>query len=83
MEQALVELVKLAQKRGLKGTQGDWKEFLNINDRKFGSSLSDPSKRSNEFLLSFLKTFTAENDLKVLMDLIFCSELCVFFGYMP
>ncbi|GLT49397.1 hypothetical protein SLA2020_229550 [Shorea laevis] len=73
-KKVLVELVKLAQKRGLKGTQGDWKEFLNINDRKFGSSLSDPSKRSNEFLVSFLKTFTAENDLKFFDRILQCHS---------
>lgn len=58
--------MKLVQKRGMKGTKGDWKEFLNSYDKKFGSSLSDPARRSVDVLTSFLKTFDKENDLKVL-----------------
>ena len=58
-------MVKLAQKQGLKGTKGDWKEFLRVHDRKLGSSLSDPTRRSNDVLAAFLKTFVEENHLKV------------------
>lgn len=65
-EQVLVDIVKLVQKRGLTGTQGGWKDFLNNYDKKFGASLSDPSKRSNDVLASFLKTFTKDEDLKVI-----------------
>lgn len=61
----LVDIVKLAQKRGLKGNLGGWKEFLNSHDKKFGAGLSDPSKRSHEVLAAFLKTFSKEEDLKV------------------
>ncbi|KAG4121884.1 hypothetical protein ERO13_D11G232800v2 [Gossypium hirsutum] len=50
-KKVLVEIVKLVQKRGLEGTQGGWKEFLKTYDKKFGASLSDPSKRSNDVLL--------------------------------
>ncbi|EOX91536.1 hypothetical protein QUC31_003156 [Theobroma cacao] len=64
-KKVLVEIVKLVQKRGLKGTEGGWKEFLNSYDKKFGASLSDPSRRSNDVLVSFLKTFTKANDLKL------------------
>lgn len=64
-EQVLVEIVKLAQKQGRQGTKGSWKEFLNVYDRKFGSSLSDPGKRSRETLVAFLQTFTEQDDLKV------------------
>ncbi|MBA0576847.1 hypothetical protein Golob_024004 [Gossypium lobatum] len=64
-EQVLVEIVKLVQKRGLEGTQGGWKEFLKTYDKKFGASLSDPSKRSNDVLVSFLKTFTKDDDLEL------------------
>ncbi|KAF2284364.1 hypothetical protein GH714_021124 [Hevea brasiliensis] len=65
-EKVLVEIVKLAQKQGRQGTKGSWKEFLNIYDRKFGSSLSDPVKRSRETLVAFLQTFTEQDDLKFL-----------------
>lgn len=60
-------MVKLAQKQGLKGTKGDWKEFLRVHDRKLGSSLSDPTRRSNDDLAAFLKTFVEENHLKVVL----------------
>ncbi|XVE87068.1 hypothetical protein DITRI_Ditri18aG0086600 [Diplodiscus trichospermus] len=69
-KKVLVEIVKLVQKRGMQGTGGGWKDFLNSYDKKFGSSLSDPSKRSNDVLVSFLKTFTKEDDLK-LFDRVF------------
>ncbi|KAL4376186.1 hypothetical protein GQ457_02G008040 [Hibiscus cannabinus] len=64
-KKVLVELVKLVQKRGLEGTHGGWKEFLKTYDKKFGASLSDPSRRSNDVLVSFLKTFTKDEDLKL------------------
>ncbi|TKY55676.1 Small RNA degrading nuclease 3 [Spatholobus suberectus] len=63
-KKVLVDIVKLAQKRGLKGKLGGWKEFLNSHDKKFGAGLSDPSKRSHEVLTAFLKTFSKEEDLK-------------------
>ncbi|KAF5752874.1 hypothetical protein HS088_TW01G00792 [Tripterygium wilfordii] len=61
-KKVLVELVKHAQKRGMQGSQGGWKDFLKIYDKKLGSSVSDPARKSNDALLSFLKTFTEEND---------------------
>ncbi|KAA3473379.1 small RNA degrading nuclease 1-like [Gossypium australe] len=64
-KKVLAEIVKLVQKRGLEGTQGGWKEFLKTYDKKFGASLSDPSKRSNDVLVSFLKTFTKDDDLEL------------------
>lgn len=66
----LVEVVKLVQKRGIKGTQGDWKEFLNGYDKRFGANLSDPGKRTNKELAAFLKTLTLEEDVKV-------NKICV------
>ncbi|KAI4314997.1 hypothetical protein L6164_027851 [Bauhinia variegata] len=63
-KKVLVDIVKLLQKRGIKGSQGGWKEFLNSYDRKFGASLSDPTKRSHEVLAAFIKTFSKEDDLK-------------------
>ncbi|CAI0406195.1 unnamed protein product [Linum tenue] len=60
----LTEIVKLAQRQGRKGTKGSWKEFLNVYDKKFGSSLSDPGKRPKEALASFLQTFSGEEDSK-------------------
>lgn len=61
----LVDIVKLAQKRGLKGELGDWKEFLNSHDKRFGANVSDPAKRPHEILAAFLKTFSRDDDLKV------------------
>ncbi|KAL2333503.1 hypothetical protein Fmac_014716 [Flemingia macrophylla] len=63
-KKVLVDIVKLAQKRGLKGKLGGWKEFLNNYDKKFGAGLSDPSKRSHEILAAFLNTFSKTEDLK-------------------
>lgn len=54
----------MAQKREMKGSKGGWKDFLRSCDKKLGVSLSDPSKRSIDVLLAFLKTFS-EDDLKV------------------
>lgn len=58
-------MVKLAQKRGMAGSKGRWKEFLKLYDTKFGTSLSDPSRRSVDSLAAFLKTFEQDDDLKV------------------
>ncbi|KAK7346959.1 hypothetical protein VNO80_21483 [Phaseolus coccineus] len=63
-KKVLVDIVKLAQKRGLRGKLGDWKEFLDTHDKRFGSNLSDPSKRPHELLATFLKSFSEEEDLK-------------------
>ncbi|OIW09699.1 hypothetical protein TanjilG_06505 [Lupinus angustifolius] len=60
----LVDIIKLAQKRGLKGKLGGWKEFLNSYDKKFGDGVSDPAKRPVETLAAFLKTFSNKDDLK-------------------
>ncbi|KAM7265362.1 hypothetical protein ACFE04_003045 [Oxalis oulophora] len=60
----LIGIVKLVQRRGMSGTSGDWKEFLKSHDKKFGSSISDPAKRSNEDIVSFLKTFDKDEDVK-------------------
>ncbi|XP_059296325.1 small RNA degrading nuclease 1-like [Lycium ferocissimum] len=62
-KEVLAEIVKLAQKREMKGSSGGWKDFLRSHDKKFGVSLSDPSKRSVDVLLAFLKTFS-QDDLK-------------------
>lgn len=57
----------MAQKKGMEGSKGGWKQFLSSYDKKIGASLSDPSRRSPEVLLAFLNTFTKEEDLKVIM----------------
>lgn len=49
-------MVRHTQKQGLKGAAGGWKDFL----KKFGSGLSDPTRRSRELLVDFLQTFTKE-----------------------
>lgn len=65
----------------MEGTAGGWKDFLTSYDKKFGSSLSDPARRSKDALLSFLKTFTKEDDLKVTDILIpwkYCYRLFLY-----
>ncbi|XP_010527919.1 PREDICTED: small RNA degrading nuclease 1-like [Tarenaya hassleriana] len=62
----LQTLLKIVQKRGLQGENGGWKEFLNVYDKKFGSSLSDPSKRSKDDMVAFLMTFKKKEDLQYL-----------------
>ncbi|XP_010491085.1 PREDICTED: small RNA degrading nuclease 2-like [Camelina sativa] len=67
----LVKLVKIAQKRGLKGEHGTWKEFLDFYDKQLGSSsLSDPSKRNRDDLVAFLTTLKKKEDLQVLASVL-------------
>uniref|UniRef100_A0A9I9CS93 Exonuclease domain-containing protein n=1 Tax=Cucumis melo TaxID=3656 RepID=A0A9I9CS93_CUCME len=73
-KKVLVEMVRLTQKRGMRGSEGDWKEFLNSRDPKFGASMSDPSKRPNDLLIAFLKTFNKEDDLMFLDKVLQCNE---------
>ncbi|XP_078430993.1 small RNA degrading nuclease 1-like [Wolffia australiana] len=65
-KEALVGIVKLCQKLGMKGEKGNWKEFLSTFDRKFGTSVSDPAKRPVDILVTFLQSFTRPEDLKFL-----------------
>lgn len=69
----LVELVKLVQKKGLEGEKGGWKEFLNSYDKRFGASLSDPSRRSNDVLVAFLLSFDKEEDRQLLARVLQCD----------
>lgn len=70
----LVQIVKLAQKRGMKGEKGGWKEFLSVYDKKFGASMSDPAKRNPEALRAFLQTFKSEEDLQFLAKMFKCHS---------
>ncbi|XXG44486.1 hypothetical protein AAC387_Pa01g4277 [Persea americana] len=65
-KEILAEVVRFAQKQGMKGTKGGWKDFLDHRDKKFGSNLSDPGKRSIDILAAFLRTFAEEEDIKFL-----------------
>ena len=56
----------------MKGSKGNWKEFLSVYDSKFGVSLSDPARRSTDSLVAFLTTFS-EDDLKVTDNSILCT----------
>ncbi|CAA0840993.1 Small RNA degrading nuclease 3 [Striga hermonthica] len=73
-KEVLVEMVKLAQKREMAGSKGQWKEFLKFYDKKFGSSLSDPSRRSIDSLVAFLKTFEQDEDLKLFKKVVQCHS---------
>ncbi|KAJ4950403.1 hypothetical protein NE237_027235 [Protea cynaroides] len=70
----LAGIVRWTQKQGMKGTKGGWKEFLDLYDKKLGSSLSDPAKRSIDTLATFLKTFTKDEDLKFLAKVMQCHS---------
>lgn len=70
----LVLIVKLAQKRGMKGEMGGWKEFLKVYDKKFGASMSDPARRTSEALLAFLQTFKAEEDFRYFAKILKCHS---------
>ncbi|KAI3920077.1 hypothetical protein MKW98_001333 [Papaver atlanticum] len=65
-KKVLVHMVKMMQKKGKRGTKGYWKEFLNVHDLKMGDTIRDPSRRSIDDLVSFLTTFTEEEDIKFL-----------------
>ncbi|KAL2241646.1 UNVERIFIED_CONTAM: Small RNA degrading nuclease 3 [Sesamum indicum] len=56
------------------GSKGHWKEFLKVYDKKFGASLSDPSRRSVDSLAAFLKTFTQDDDQKFFKKVIQCHR---------
>ncbi|XP_050365706.1 small RNA degrading nuclease 1-like isoform X2 [Argentina anserina] len=72
-KKVLVEIVKLAQKRGMKGSRGDWKQFLASYDNKFGASLSDPGKRSTDVLTAFVRSFENPEDLQLFAKVVQCS----------
>ncbi|CAM8921912.1 unnamed protein product [Rhodiola kirilowii] len=71
---ALVDIVKLTQKQGMEGSQGGWKDFLKVYDKQFGTSLSDPSKRTVEALAHFVKTFRKEEDIKAFKKVLDCHS---------
>ncbi|ERM99404.1 small RNA degrading nuclease 1 isoform X1 [Amborella trichopoda] len=73
-KEVLVKIVKLAQTRKIKGIEGEWKDFLQSHDKKFGSSLSDPSRRSIDILAAFVKTITGEEDVKLITNLVKLHE---------
>ncbi|CAH9147191.1 unnamed protein product [Cuscuta epithymum] len=70
----LVDVVKLSQKRKMKGSKGDWKEFLEFYDNKNGSNVSDPAKRSADDLAAFLKTFSEDEDMKIFSKVFECHS---------
>ncbi|CAK7337728.1 unnamed protein product [Dovyalis caffra] len=76
VRQVLAEVVRLAQKQGRKGSQGDWKQFLNVYDRKFGSGFSDPARRSRDSLVAFLQTFNDEDGLKFVDNVLRSHSNC-------
>ncbi|KZV40586.1 small RNA degrading nuclease 3-like [Dorcoceras hygrometricum] len=73
-KEVLVEMVKLAQKKEMAGSKGQWKDFLKVYDKKFGTSLSDPSRRNIESLDAFLKTFAKSSDLEFFKKVLQCHS---------
>ncbi|XP_073143508.1 small RNA degrading nuclease 1 [Henckelia pumila] len=72
-KEVLVEMVKLAQKKEMAGSKGQWKDFLKVYD-KYGTSLSDPSRRNIDSLNAFLRTFTESDDLKFFKKVLQCHS---------
>jgi len=60
-----VKIVKAAQHKQIKGTQGDWKDFVANVNRKRGGTHSDPAKHPVDVLAAFVKTFTKKEDIEV------------------
>jgi hypothetical protein len=71
----LVEIVRFTQKNGLKGAEGGWKDFLALNDKKYGVSVSDPKKRTKDVLLAFLVTFS--KDFQKVLNILVQSQPAV------
>ncbi|KAG9146313.1 hypothetical protein Leryth_008002 [Lithospermum erythrorhizon] len=71
----LVQIVKLVQTRGMSGSRGNWKEFLNFHDKKIGASLCDPARRTVDDLIAFLKTFEQEDELKFVEKVLECYSI--------
>ncbi|GAA0185572.1 exoribonuclease [Lithospermum erythrorhizon] len=71
----LVQIVKLVQTRGMSGSRGNWKEFLNFHDKKIGASLCDPARRTVDDLIAFLKTFEQEDELKFIEKVLECYSI--------
>ncbi|KAI4324845.1 hypothetical protein MLD38_030297 [Melastoma candidum] len=73
-QQVLAEIVRLTQKHELKGTEGGWKEFLNVYDKEMGDRVSDPSKKSKNVLVAFLKTFSSQNARELFSKVLRCHQ---------
>ncbi|KAK4488410.1 hypothetical protein RD792_004173 [Penstemon davidsonii] len=58
----------------MSGSKGQWKEFLKVHDKKLGTSLSDPSRRTVDSLLAFLNTFTQEEDFMFFKKVLQCHS---------
>ncbi|XP_010244247.1 PREDICTED: small RNA degrading nuclease 1-like isoform X1 [Nelumbo nucifera] len=68
-KKVLIGMVNLTKRLKMKGAKGDWCEFLrchNHNDKKRRSRWNHPKHMPVDVLATFLKTFTEEEDLKIL-----------------
>ncbi|GAB2279623.1 hypothetical protein Dimus_014267 [Dionaea muscipula] len=72
-KEVLASIVKVAQKQEMRGEKGGWKEFLNSYER-FGASTSDPSRRTPDVLLAFLRTFKEDSDWKFFDKMMQCHS---------
>lgn len=63
--QILVKIVRGAQWRKVKGKKGEWKDFVDVVNRKKGGCMSDPGKHPVDVLAAFVKTFTKQKDIEV------------------
>lgn len=76
--QVLVGIVRFTQKESLKGSEGGWKDYLARHDKKLGSTMGDPARRAQDFLVAFLHTFPPHLQKVVIVlssSLFFCVML--------
>lgn len=60
-----MKIVRGAQWRKVKGKKGEWKDFVDVVNRKKGGCMSDPGKHPVDVLAAFVKTFSKEKDIQV------------------
>lgn len=72
--EVLVKIVKAAQGRKVKGTGGEWKDFLKSTDKKLGAC--DPAKRPWTTLAAFVHTFTDDADIQMVRQMRAWEKRC-------
>ncbi|KAI5080556.1 hypothetical protein GOP47_0003739 [Adiantum capillus-veneris] len=66
--EVLVRIVKSAQARSVKGSKGEWKDFLK-SSKQLRVGPSDPAKRPWSTLVEFVHTFTDDADIQMVKQI--------------
>eukprot|EP00250_Pteridium_aquilinum_P017482 c23650_g1_i1 orf=109-1629(+) len=66
--EVLVKIVKAAQSRQLKGSRGEWKDFLK-SSKQHRVGPSDPAKRPWTTLADFVRTFTEDAHIQMVKQM--------------